>query len=98
MHLVEKILLSLVNGDFWQFDPVSDKNIKNIALYQTAVRVERGQSVYNDQYKRGAELFMLFKKVELIEQHRCEKEYNDWLMKLRDHKETNQLLLIGLKN
>ncbi len=78
-------------GDFWQFDPVSEKNIKNIALYQTAVRVERGQSVYNDQYKRGAKTFMLFKLVKLTEQHRAKEKYNDWLMELRNYKKTKPI-------
>ncbi len=73
-------------GDFWQFPPVSEHYQNKMALYQAAVRVERNQTSPNQNYEKGAKLFMLFKLVQLIGQKRAKKDYNIWLSKLRDYR------------
>ncbi|MCP4052080.1 MAG: AAA family ATPase, partial [Mesoflavibacter sp.] len=72
-------------GDFWQFPPVTKKYKNKMALYQAAVRTERGFSAPNTNYTKGAKLFLLFKLVKLKGQQRADDEYNDWLTQIRNY-------------
>ncbi len=73
-------------GDFWQFPPVTKKYKNKMALYQAAVRTERGLTAPNTNYTKGSKLFLLFKLVELQGQERAEEKYDEWLTKLRNYK------------
>ena len=70
-------------GDFLQFDPVAP-GLKNPALYQAAVKLGLGESLPNEAYRIGANLFTKFRLLELDGQVRASPMYDEWLAKLRN--------------